>query len=76
MLEESSTGLFGGDSSLRDRVDAATKSDDLVKKVMIKPRDDRREKRRNRHKKVSVSKDGNIRFSFLSLLSYLFLREV
>ena len=76
VLEESSTGLFGGDSSLRDRVDAATKSDDLVKKVMIKPRDDRREKRRNRHEKVSVSKDGNIRFSFLSLLSYLFLREV
>ena len=37
-LEGSSTGLFGGNDSLRNRIEGATKSDDLVTKAMVKPK--------------------------------------
>ena len=44
-IEGSSTGLFGGETSLRTRLEGATKTDKLANKAMIRSKPDYRWKK-------------------------------
>ena len=64
-LEAASTGLMGGEASVRSRLDTVTKTDDLLNKTLLRPTKERKveQKRQCQRSKTDPAK----KCRFLSL---------
>ena len=63
-LEAASTGLMGGEASVRSRLDTVTKTDDLLNKTLLRPKERKVEQKRQRQRSKT---DPAKKCRFLSL---------
>ena len=57
-MEEASTGLMGGEASVRTRLETQTKNDDLLTKTMVRPEKRQRPKADHPKFKTDNQKKG------------------
>ena len=74
-LEGGSKGLLGGEEVIRARLDAATKTDDLLKKSLIKPREIRPGRKNNEGRTSHVVKDKGLYSYILKYFMNVYLRS-